>query len=112
MAAKKRPLSDGESTPKAKRGRPKLSQVLTRYPPLKDTGEDHVTLGRNIELLHKELDNQRPRKEVVLTLAAQTYSSRREAVLSESEIVTATSLLETYSELKKSYVVSKQANVL
>ena len=63
VAARKRPQSDnGESTPKSKRGRPKQSLALTRYPPLKDTGDDDVTLGRNIELLRKELDSQRPRK--------------------------------------------------
>lgn len=39
LKAKKR-ASDSEGTPKAKRGRPKLSLVLTRYPPLRDTEDD------------------------------------------------------------------------
>ncbi len=40
-ARTKRPLQDAESTtPKAKRGRPKQSLVLTRYPPVKDFGDD------------------------------------------------------------------------
>ena len=80
---------DVESTPKAKRGRPKVSQVLTRYPPVKDTGDDEVTVKRNSLLLAKELDKEKPRKEVVLTLARQTYSTRRANILSESEDITA-----------------------
>jgi len=31
----KRPLDGGESAPKLTRGRPKVSLVLTRYPPMK-----------------------------------------------------------------------------
>ena len=117
MLQKKRPQSnEGEGTPKAKCGRPKQSLwalALTRYPPLRDacTGDDNTTLSRNIELLHKELQASRPRKEVVLTLAAQTYNSRREAVLSECEEVSATSLLATYSELKKLYMVREHDEI-
>ena len=88
-----------------------MSQILTRYPPVRDTGDDEITVHRNIELLRKELDSQKPRKEIVLTLSAQTFISRREAILNESAEVTASSLLAEYRELKKPYVVSKQARM-
>ena len=81
-----------------------MSQVLTRYPPMKDTGDDDITIDRNKQLLAKELQKERPRKEVVLSLARQTYSDRRATILSESD-VTLCSLLEQFNELKKPYVV-------
>ncbi len=61
-ARTKRP-SDGEGTPKAKRGRPKVSLVLTRYPPMRDLGEDDVAVERNVQQLKKELEKDKPRKE-------------------------------------------------
>ena len=85
LKAKKRAASDCESTPKSKRGRPKVSLVLTRYPPMKDTGNDNITVQRNLQLLLKEVQKDRPRKEVVLSLARQTYSARRQNILSSSE---------------------------
>lgn len=104
-ARNKRPATDGESTPKAKRGRPKQSLVLTRYPPMKHVGDDEVSVSRNTQLLHKELEKDKPRKEIVLSLARQTYFSRRAQVLSEAEEVSASGLLLQYKELKKPYVV-------
>ena len=101
----KRALEDQE-TPKAKRGRPKMSSVLTRYPPLKDDINDDISIERHFNQLKKELDKERPKKEVVLSLARQTCHSRRAAILSESTDVTATSLLEQFKELNKAYVVS------
>ena len=100
-----RALEDQE-TPKAKRGQPKMSSVLTRYPPLKDDINDDISIERHFNQLKKELDKERPKKEVVLSLARQTYHSRRAAILSESTDVTATSLLEQFKELNKAYVVS------
>ena len=60
--------ADAHSSPKVKRGRPKVSQMLTRYPPLRDVGGDDITVQRNITLLTKELEKERPRKEVVFSL--------------------------------------------
>lgn len=82
-----------------------MSQVLTRYPPMKDTGDDDVSVQRNTQQLAKELDKEKPRKEIVLTLARHTYTARRANILSESADITASSLLTQYNELKKSYVV-------
>ena len=53
LKSKKRVSSDSESTPKAKRGRPKISLALTRYPPIKDTGNDNITTQRNMQLINK-----------------------------------------------------------
>lgn len=103
----KQPLSetDTDSSPKAKHGRPKVTQVLARYPPLRDTRDDDVTITRNMNLIEKELGKERPRKEVLLSLVRQTYSARRQQVLTESEETTATALLHEFPVLKKIYVV-------
>lgn len=58
----KRPFDDGESAPKPKCGRRKVSLVLTRYPPMKDLGEDDIAVKRNTELLSKELERDKPRE--------------------------------------------------
>lgn len=104
---KKRPLSDdGDSTPKPKRGRPRQqSLVLTRYPPLRDTADDSVTILRNIAALQKELERDSPRKDSVLSLCRQTFSKRREEILVDSGEVDATTLLNQFKELHKNYVV-------
>ena len=102
MKAKKRATSDSDSTPKAKRGRPRVSLVLTRYPPVRDTGDDDIAVQRNTQLLIKEVQKDRPRKEVVCSLARQTYSSRRQKILSSSGVA---HLLQEYPFLKKTYIV-------
>ena len=106
LKAKKRVSSDSESTPKAKRGRPKISLVLTRYPPVQDTGDDDVTVQRNMQLLNKELQKDRPRKEIILALARQTYPARRQRILAGCDNLTIALLLQEYSALRKPYVVS------
>ena len=92
----------------AKRGRPKQVAKITRYPPLKDTGEgdDDVTIQRNYDKLQKELADKNPKKEIILALARQTYSFRRKHVLSEDNSISATQLLGKFRELGKIYVVS------
>ena len=71
---------------------------------MRDTEDDDITLDRNKQLLLKELEKERPRKEIILSLARQTYSIQRVAILSESD-TTASILLEQFVELKKYYVV-------
>ncbi len=102
---RKRHLSDS-STPKAKRGRPKTqSLLLTRYPPLTNMAGDDIVMSRDFDALHKELEKSNPRKEKILSLCRQTFTNRREEILVDSEDVTATSLLQKFKELHKSYVV-------
>ena len=105
LKAKKRATSDSDSTPKAKRGRPRVSLVLTRYPPVRDTGDDDIAVQRNTQLLIKEVQKDRPRKEVVCSLAHQTYSSRRQKILSSSDPMGVAHLLQEYPFLKKTYIV-------
>ena len=101
MQAKKRVISDCEGTPKAKRGQPKLSLALTRYPPLRETGDDEITA----QLLIKEVQKDRPRKEVVCSLARQTYSTRRQKIISTSDEISISLILQEYPFLKKTYIV-------
>ena len=86
-------------------GPKKKTLLLTCYPPLKDTADDSVTVSQNILLLQKELEKENPRKEIVLSLSRQTFTKRREDVLLDSDEISATSLLQTYNELHKNYVV-------
>ena len=79
--------------------------MLARYPPLWDTGDDDVNLTRNISVIEKELDKERPRKEVILSLVRQTYGARRQRISAESEEMTAIALLHEFPVLKKVYVV-------
>lgn len=106
-ATRKRSVQgDDVSTPSAKRGRPKQkSLTLTRYPPLKDTADDSITISRNLESLRKELKKNSPNKENVLSMCRQTFCKRREDILDGYDGVTATNLLEKYGELHRSYVV-------
>ena len=76
--SRKRPPPDGEmSTPK--KGRPKSSAVLNRYPPLEasDFGNDDVSNAQNLHLLQKEMERDKPRKDTILPLLRQTFASRR-----------------------------------
>ena len=77
--------------------------MLTRYPPLRDTEDADITFETNNYLL-KELEQDRPRKEIILFLAQQTYSICRVAILSESD-TTASILFEEFVQLMKYYVV-------
>ena len=43
---------------------PKMTLLLTRYPPLRDTADNSVTVSRNMLLLQKELERDNPRKEM------------------------------------------------
>ena len=99
-------------TPKAKRRRPKQDALLTRYPALRDTDDDDIATTRNLQKLHKELKEARPKKEVVLALDRETFIIRRESVLADHESVTASGLLEEYTELTKGYVVSIHVSVI
>lgn len=113
MRAKKRSRfdSDGDA-PSAKRGRPRQqSTILTRYPPLKDTGDDDITLSRNLDALRKEIRKDHPNRERVLSLCQQTFSRRREDVLDDSDSNSASALMEKYNELHRSYVVSNACRV-
>ena len=101
---RKQPLEETNS-PKAKRGRPKASLLLTRYPPgmecwclltmyyeflfiiflcplssslfilVRDAEDDELSMQKNHLALVKELQKEKPRKEVALSLALRSYPS-------------------------------------
>ena len=53
----------------------------------------------------KELERDHPRKENVLSLLRQTYSSRRDEILSDSKDISVTTLLSTHPALSLPYAV-------
>lgn len=64
-------------------------------------------MSRNLESLQKEIRKNNPNKEKVMSLSRQTFCKRREDILDDFDGNTATSLLEKYGELHRSYVVSQ-----
>ena len=62
---RKRQADDGVSSP-AKRGRPKLSQTLCRYPPLEGEEDDKISASALEAELEKYAD--RARKDIILPL--------------------------------------------
>lgn len=85
---------------------PFTSSVLLLILIVKSTGDDDVAYRKNRDELKKEVCKAKQRKEVILALARETFPERRSSVLSESEDVSATSLLMDYPEFYKPYVVS------
>lgn len=64
-----------------------------------------MAIYRNREELRKELQRERPKKEIILSLCRQTFYSRRAEVLSEANDVCVASLLTEFPEFWKPYVV-------
>lgn len=105
-ASRKRSADQETPSPKAKRGRPKLT-VLSRYPPLRGTGGiDDIEEERNVAALQKEMDRENPRKDIILPLLKETFTSRRQHILGDSDDLSATTILETYKPLSLPFVVS------
>lgn len=98
-------------SPPAKRGRPRLISVLSRYPPLSrdEDSDDDIAMERHMGMLKKEMERESPRKEQLLQLMKVTYTIRREFVLSDSSEVSATAVLEKYPALSLVSVVSSYA---
>ena len=105
----KRSAGEDAGASPCKRGRPKGSTLLNRYPPVRveDNYADSVATERNMKALKKELERDHPRKDHILPLLKHTYSSRREDILAESMDVTVTDLLAKYPALCFAYAVSK-----
>ena len=49
-----------------------------------DTDDDDIAADRNKHELRKEIQRDKPRKEIVLALSRQTFQGQRNAVLSEA----------------------------
>ena len=105
-ASRKRSANQDTPSPKAKRGRPKVN-VLSRYPPLRGTGGiDDVAEERNLAALQKEMDRENPRKDIILPLLKETFASRRQHILGDSDDLSVTAILETYKPLSLPFAVS------
>ena len=96
-----------DETPPAKRGRPKLQCVLARYPPIEhaDDSNDEVANSRNLDALRKEMERDKPRKEFVLSLMRQTFTTRREDILADTN-ASVSIILEKQSALSLPFAVS------
>ena len=105
----KRSVGEDAAASPCKRGRPKGTLLLNRYPPVRVEGDyvDSVTNERNMKALVKELERDHPRKDHILPLLKHTYTSRREDILAESVDVTVTLLITKYPALCFPYAVSK-----
>lgn len=57
-------MNTDHQTPVAKRGRRKVASKVTRYPPIRDSGDDEITMQRNMDRLHKEVAKKKPKKEL------------------------------------------------
>ena len=99
-AKKRPPVDEGQGTP-VKRGRPKGTSLLNRYPPLPEGINDDASNQRNVTALQRE----RPRKDVVLSLLNLTFATRREKIVSDSADVTLTSILTKYKAFTLPYAV-------
>lgn len=101
----KRPSSEpSASTPK--RGRPTAaSPILQRYPPLPCADEVQDS-DQEEQALKKELEKEKPRKDVVVQLLRATFQSRRRYILTKSASETVLELTSTFKALAQPYVVS------
>lgn len=87
-------------SPKAKRGRPKLVIVLGRYPPLRGTGGmDDVSEERNVAALRKEMERENSRRDIILPLLKETFASRRQYIMGDSDDLSVTTILQTHKPL-------------
>ena len=94
--------SEGTSAPPAKRGRPPKANnpVLQRYPPLEISSDDSGAA----EALSKELEKDKPRRDVVLRCAKDTFTERRQYILTTETSVA--DIIARYKALSLPYVVS------
>ena len=95
--------NDGLTTPPAKRGQPRVLTVLSRYPPLSMEGD--IDVERNEQAISQEIGRETPRKDILLPLLRQTFTSRREYILSDSDSTIAV-ILQKYPALAFRSVVS------
>lgn len=80
---RKRDADDSlEATPK-KRGRPKRVVTLEcRYPSIRPLeGEDATQQQQRIQAISKEMEKEKPRKDILLPLMKSTFYARRQYIL-------------------------------
>lgn len=103
-AKKRSSMDEGQGTP-VKKGRPRGMSLLNRYPPLPEGDNDDASTQRNVNALKKEMERERPRKDVVLSLLTQTFAARREEIVSDGSDITVTSIISVHKALTLPYAV-------
>lgn len=87
-----------DETPSRKRGRPKrVISLETRYPSIRPQGDETIQ-QEHLQALSKELEKDKPRKDILLPLMKSTFYERRKYILSSDESVLAK--LEKYPALR------------
>ena len=71
-----------------------------------DDSDDEIATARNMKALEKEFDSGAPRKDAFLSLMKQTFSARRERILSDCSDVSFSSILAEFQAFSLHYVVS------
>lgn len=76
-------------------------------PPIEhaDDSNDEVANSRNLDALRKEMERDNPRKEFVLSLMRQTFTTRQEDILADTNASVST-ILEKQSALSLPFAVS------
>lgn len=93
---------DGSDVP-SKRGRPKrIISLESRYPSVRQA-EGQEVVQVDVAIL-KEMEKERPRRDVLLSLMKSSFCSRRQCILHNEESVTAK--LQKFPALKMPFVVS------
>ena len=87
-----------------KRGRPKISAIMGRYPSIQLNYADESTIERDLAKLKQEVHKSNPSKSVVVPLMKQTFSHTREFILSGLDCLY--TILQLHPELKLLYGVS------
>ncbi len=84
---RKRNASQSEATPPAKRGRSKKIDSIfgSRYPAVQHT--DDANADENQKALEREMEHNKPRKDIVLPLMNKLFYNRRQYLLKSTESV-------------------------
>lgn len=101
---RKRKAADlADDTTPRKRGRPKrVISLISRYPPLQPQSTD-TAQEQQVHAIMKEMDKEKPRKDILLPLMKATFYARRQYILdSEDSVLTK---LEKFPALKMSPMV-------
>ena len=56
---------------------------------MKDLNDDYITLSQIKLALYKELEMEKPQKEIIISLCNQTFRYRHEEILNKSVEITA-----------------------
>ena len=104
---RKRRVKSGDETPntKSKRRVDTTSQNLVkRYPPRQHNLIDENTLKQHQKLMNAEMMKKKPREVILLPLLLQTYSSRRDFIVS-SDRTSVREILDEYPGLRLAMAV-------